>query len=250
MPRDGNCLFSAVCQQLPRIGHLETTARELRSLVAEYMKTNPARGDMHYRDFVAKPAQQGAIQDVMNVDTEIQSDLDAHSDDPECRWRSYLRRLKAGAWGENLTVQGLCEMLDCNLNIISTQLPDEEATEITPSYGRAAATLYLGLITQYHYTALERDQQNVVPDSNHGSDEDNEPHGEVEQNKLWGIHYDSCLQPENLESEHNTFSLAPGEGGKPIHMLDDKHFEEMAYPTQYPTGNSGITSSRPVKLTS
>ena len=42
------------------------------------------------------------------------------------------------------------------------------------------------------------------------------------------------------------FSVAPGEGHKPIPILTDKHFEEMR---KYPRGNGGLTSERKIKLT-
>ena len=45
------------------------------------------------------------------------------------------------------------------------------------------------------------------------------------------------------------FSVAPGEGHKPIPILTDKHFEEMRNPTKYPIGNGGLTSERKIKLT-
>ena len=45
------------------------------------------------------------------------------------------------------------------------------------------------------------------------------------------------------------FSVAPGEGHKPIGILTDEHFEEMCNPTKYPRGKFGLMSNRKVKLT-
>ena len=38
------------------------------------------------------------------------------------------------------------------------------------------------------------------------------------------------------------FSVAPGEGHKPIPILTDKHFEEMCNPTKYPRGLNSANS--------
>ncbi len=62
--------------------------------------------------------------------------------------------------------------------------------------------------------------------------------------------YDSCLQREDVElGADNIFSVAPGEGRKPIAILTDKHFEEVCNPTKYPHGKFGLASNRKVKLT-
>ena len=46
------------------------------------------------------------------------------------------------------------------------------------------------------------------------------------------------------------FSVAPGEGQKPIGILSDKHIEEMCNPTKYPTGMHGlIITERKTRLT-
>ena len=39
------------------------------------------------------------------------------------------------------------------------------------------------------------------------------------------------------------FSVAPGEGHKPIGILTDEHFEKMCNPTKYPSGKSGMMSN-------
>ena len=49
--------------------------------------------------------------------------------------------------------------------------------------------------------------------------------------------YESGLQREDLDtSADGVFSVAPGEGQKPIAILTDEHFEEMCNPSKYPTG--------------
>ena len=163
------------------------TAEDLRMLVADFMQDNPVRGDVHYRDFVEQPDEQS-------------TDLDYN-------WQRYLTDLRASAWGENIAVQGLCEMLNCNIFILSTDVPEAEPTEITPSWGHGHETVYLGLIGQYHYTALVRNNEGTAEDS---SNQDSDEEADNEESRLRGLQYDTCLQPENLQAENNVYSVAPG----------------------------------------
>ena len=85
-------------------------------------------------------------------------------------------------------------------------------------------------------------------DSNKESIEDEEAFNH--QAQLRGLPYDSCMQREDLEmTAENVFSVAPGEGHKPIGILTDEHFEEMCNPTKYPGGKFGLMSKREIKLT-
>ena len=44
------------------------------------------------------------------------------------------------------------------------------------------------------------------------------------------------------------FSIAPGEGKHPIHFMQDKHCEELAFPVLFPKGRFGYQVEREVKL--
>ena len=63
--------------------------------------------------------------------------------------------------------------------------------------------------------------------------------------------YDSFLQREDTvdATTDNVFTVAPGEGQKPIGILNDKYFEEMCNPTKYPSGRYGLLTERRIKLT-
>ena len=50
-------------------------------------------------------------------------------------------------------------------------------------------------------------------------------------------------------SADSVFSVAPGEGQKPIPILTDEGFEVMCNPTKYPTGKFGLMAHRDKKLT-
>ena len=71
------------------------------------------------------------------------------------------------------------------------------------------------------------------------------------QAQLQGLPYDSFLQREDAvnATTDDVFTVAPGEGQKPIGILSDKQFEEMCNPTKYPTGTYGLTTERKIRLT-
>ena len=54
----------------------------------------------------------------------------------------------------------------------------------------------------------------------------------------------------NLPSSagNEVFSIAPGEGKHPIHFMQDKHCEELAFPVLFPKGQFGYQVEREVRL--
>ena len=73
----------------------------------------------------------------------------------------------------------------------------------------------------------------------------------LEENcKLRDLPYDTCLQNELPEEANQVFSIAPGEGNKPIPLLTDTLFEELANPDKFPYGTGGFADTeRDTKLT-
>ena len=72
----------------------------------------------------------------------------------------------------------------------------------------------------------------------------------LEENcKLRDLPYDTCLQNELPEEANQVFSIAPGEGNKPIPLLTDTLFEELANPDKFPYGKGGFADTeRDTKL--
>ena len=67
----------------------------------------------------------------------------------------------------------------------------------------------------------------------------------MEENcKLRDLPCDTCLQSELPEAANQIFSIAPGEGNKPIPLLTDKLFEELANPEKFPSGKGGYTDTK------
>ena len=86
---------------------------------------------------------------------------------------------------------------------------------------------------------------------NHNNDEDNEDMIAMEKNcKLRDLSVDTYLQCEVPEQANQIFSIAPGEGSKPILPLTDKLFEELANPEKFPNGKGGYADiERATRLT-
>ena len=125
MPRDGNCLFTAVESQLQRY-EIQQSDESLREQLVTYLQRNPYThgGTCHLREFVAAPVFSA---DSYNADTEepngqdvIVNTIEDVETQLEVRWYKYLQGLKSTAWGDHIAVQGLADMLHIDIHIILT----------------------------------------------------------------------------------------------------------------------------------
>ena len=155
---DGNCLFAAIAYQLPSIGIHNVDIHALRNNVVSHLENNPYVGDVHYCNFLSAPV---STSNSYNADTEAPTAEDEYISsigDPniqsQLRWQKYLQRLSEGAWGDNITVQCICEMLNITINILSTLNPN--MLVITPNTGTSQGNVYIALIEQYHYVGLDK----------------------------------------------------------------------------------------------
>ena len=71
---------------------------------------------MFYHDFIAQPVES---DNAYTADTEAPSDEDAFIDkvhDPEqqvqLRWERYVHRLRNGAWGDHVAIQGISNVFN------------------------------------------------------------------------------------------------------------------------------------------
>ena len=67
--------------------------------------------------------------------------------------------------------------------------------------------------------------------------------------KIKGAPFETTLLLEYPELGGKIYSVAPGEGQKPIPILTDPKFEEMCNPNKYPLGRRGIIPQRPKQIT-
>ena len=53
---------------------------------------------------------------------------------------------------------------------------------------------------------------------------------------------------QDQQKMNEVFSIAPGEGRHPVHFMQDKHCEELAFPVLFKKGRFGYQVEREVKL--
>ena len=74
----------------------------------------------------------------------------------ELRWENYAHRLKNGDWGYHTAIQGICDMCNVTINVLSSQNPT--MTPILPrNYTKfdSEGEVFVGLVLQYHYVGLD-----------------------------------------------------------------------------------------------
>ena len=131
-PKDGNCLFHAMSDQLTRVGKAPQTASQLRSSLVSYLRSSPTTPDgIYYREFI----NHGG-------------------------WDAYLRRMSMdGEWGDWIVLLGLTSMLnipvalasslgEAGLKIINPTAREEK----TGDFGELAL---LGHEAEVHFHSLE-----------------------------------------------------------------------------------------------
>ena len=229
VPRDGNCLFSAVAMQLEKLG-IPPGETSLRQQLMEYLQEHPYThdGSSHFREYIPAPV---ISDDPSNADTETPSQQDVFINSIEnlrlrqqLRWLRYLERLNAGAWGDHIAVQGLADMLHVDIHIISTINPDMEL--IRTSHNTPAGVIHLGLIDQFHYQALEKVDEHYPASEQSAANQNRQPEFLPEEHdkdfiedqeafqhqaRLRGLPYDSFLQREDTVDATDTmfFLLLP-----------------------------------------
>ena len=261
VPGDGNCLFNAIAYQLRSFGVTINDTSELRNVVADNLEENSD----FYRDFVAQPM---ATNDSYNADTEAPTEQDAHIDtiaDPEqqaeLRWTNYLNRLRNGAWGDHLAIQGMSNAFNIAINVLSSE--NASMIRVVPMNASVEHEVYIGLIMQYHYVGLDKvshndmqscsnvDNTSTSPESNTDDPLDDETiaKGDEHIRQITGGPQASMMSLENPEAFGQIFSIAPAEGQKPLSIMTDKAFETMFNPDKFCFGNGAFNTERPRKLT-
>ena len=249
---DGHCMFAAVLRQMEFNGYQAQSIQQFRDSIAVFMEENSDR----YRSFVSinfsnemNDTEPATKEDFI---LEQIQDLEVRT---EMLWQRFLRRLKQNAWGDHIVIQAIAHMLNITITILEHRenYPNGFITVILPNdenEGNVAENaLHLGFIPQHHYTSLEEFDDRADPGSEESdvetsSHEAKEDMIAMEENcKLRDIPYDTCLQNELPEEANQIFSLAPGEGNRPIPLLTDTFFEELANPEKFPHGKGGYTDT-------
>ena len=235
-------------------------------MVASHMEANAAL----YHGFVCQPV---ATNSKYNADTEPPTDEDEYINsvsDPELRtqlrWAKYLRRLRQGAWGDNLTIQAIADMLSVKINVLSSDYP---VASVPPSNSSATCEMFVGLIRQYHYVGLDKMCDYSVEQTTHIAQTDTvantDTHdtetaddalddavieeGDEHRIQISGAPMASMMCVENPEHFREIICVAPAEGQKLLNIMTDSNFEAMSNPDKFPFGVGTYSSERPRKLT-
>ncbi|KAI8496272.1 hypothetical protein Bbelb_261130 [Branchiostoma belcheri] len=157
VPKDGNCMFHAISDQLLYIdGHVITHV-QLRQGIVNYLRSNPSNdcGD-HMRMYVA--------------------DQD---------WDAYLASMsREGTWGDHIVLQAMATMLGRDIRIISSVESDNYEIVLSPRLAHLTRPpLLLGHLAENHYYSLAE----CKTKKSEGIEED-EPH-------YFDFHWDiDCLE--------------------------------------------------------
>ena len=253
VPADVDCMYSAIVYQLNSIG-IYVDSQTLRQKVADYLRTNKAS----YCDFVCQPVERN---DGYNADTVAPTKEDeyvASIADPQLQkellWQKYLKQLEEGAWGDNIAMQAISDMLSVTITVPSSHYP---AYSVTPQNHCATNELFVGLIMQFHYVGLDKIPEPALPiaDKPVLSDQPNQPKqpdsAPDSDNEL-----DDAIIAEG--DEHRVqirkaldiiMCVAPAEGEKPLSIMTYLNFEAMSNPDKFPYATGTFCSKRPRKLT-
>ena len=261
----------------------------LRKDLLNYLETHPKgeQGQLAFRDFLANRTVEGDTGPNTVLDQYVEN-IPNEEDRLELRWQRYLQDMEQGSWADHITVQGMADMLHVSIRIVATGNPntvvrpsDGNVNDIL-HLGLIGQLHYVSLIqtemneivevteVQNYADGMKREQhvnrdeglssgrtknsqQNIDEEAEKEKLDDNV---EYEQEceafdtscKLRGLPYDTCLQAENIDV-NQIISVAPGEGMKPLNILTDQSFEEMAFPHKYPLGKGGFSEERKEKLT-
>ena len=161
-----------------------------------------------------------------------------------------MKRLRDDAWGDHIAIQGICDIFNVTVNVLSSQNPN--MISILPrSYIKHATQgeVYVGLIMQYHYVGLDHipmdveTNDNIVanlvattcttdipPEDSQASttetplDEATIEQGDEHTIQITGGPTASMMSLEHPES---IVSVAPAEGQRPLFIMTDPNFEAM-----------------------
>ena len=158
IPYDGNYMFSAISYQLQNTSVCNADSSELRQKVADNLEANAAS----YYDFLCQPVPSDEDNDY-NADTEQPTAEEEYIDSvaiTELRWQECVRCLRQGGWGDHITLQAIADMLSVKISVLSSNHP---MFSVTPGICSAECEIFVGLILQYHYVALDKVYLFVVP---------------------------------------------------------------------------------------
>ena len=86
----------------------------------------------------------------------------------------------------------------------------------------------------------------VIVESNNEQEDSENP---LDETRLGGANETVLISTISTQFENETMTIAPGEGKKPMSLLNDKQCEELSHPWLFPTGKFGYKIEREINLT-
>ena len=154
VPGNGDCLFESIMYLLKQG---PTSSHEFRKSLVTYLQEKSE----HYMEHVCLAVPTNAVY---NADTDYPDDLDlliSTVADTKERQRlifdRYLQKLGNRSWGDNVALQGICDMLNITVKIL--QGTCNNTVLVTPVFSRnntaTSLTVHIGLVLQYHFVRLD-----------------------------------------------------------------------------------------------
>ena len=266
VPGDGSCMFHAVNDQLKLHGFPEQTGEELRQEVCDYLELNAE----HFQSFVTQN-----IPNTQDTEPPTVEDMNiAQIEDDATRqlltWERFIEQQRTTGYGNHITLQAIADKFHATVEVLQCRqgYPHGYTITINPADGQPVQVLKLAFRPQQHYMSLHPlpfHDQVADPDAttqahpateeatNDDEQQEKEDAEAFEKScRLRGIPHNTLLQNEFRDDsvhENVTYSIAPGEGQKPLPLLTDHHCEELAYPDKFPSGKGGFHCDRPMKIT-
>ena len=123
-----------------------------------------------------------------------------------------------GAWGDNVVMQAIADMLSVTVNVVSRDFP---VYSVIPPNHCSTKELFVGLIMQYHYVGLDIIAEPAPPmlvlSEQPGNELDDAiiSEGDEYRVQISGASKASMMCVENPESFTHTMCVAPAEREKP-----------------------------------
>ncbi|WAR30905.1 PIF1-like protein [Mya arenaria] len=124
---------------------------------------------------------------------------------------------------------------------------DECVEEDVDTWNELTGNVPEGEATEGTLVEEENDNDTVEEDSTNESD--TEEITPISEDPSHNVQFETCVQPTDLSLDASRIvSIAPGEGKRPLAILGDENFEELCFPTLFPSGKFGYKYQRPVQL--
>ena len=187
---------------------VKSTVENLRQIIAMYLEEHANL----YMPFVVSPI---ASDNPYNNGTETPDAMDAfissmsdHETSSVLAYERYIERVRSDSWGDHVVIAALANMFHVTINVVHARQHDCTVS-ITPPDSQSICELNLGLIMQYHFVGLDK-QEIVMPHDSENPNITNEQTTPNDQSTSNDHSNDQStsnlynLDPEQISVSHGT----------------------------------------------